>query len=135
MELRANDFRSGNLILHKNEVWVINDIHGASGLITVYPKGSESLGRRSIHDFQPIPLTDEWLIKFGFEADIDGDCTLGTILYYGQSRNPYKRGKALWIACDEDYFYDFPTSVQYVHQLQNLYYALTGEELTINDKP
>ena len=28
-----------------------------------------------------------------------------------------------------------PAECDYVHQLQNLYFALTGEELTIKEKP
>ena len=31
-----------------------------------------------------------------------------------------------------DYPFMYVKNTQYVHQLQNLYYALTGEELTIN---
>ena len=75
-------------------------------------------------DFKPIPLTEEWLLKFGFEKTIwdnfnsfrlsignndytivlysDGNCEVGDI-----------------ITC----------KIEYVNQLQNLYFALTGEEL------
>ena len=86
-------------------------------------------------DIKPIPLTEDWLIKFGFAKDAD--------------RNQYKKG---WFRiCDTisqglsfvdlDVFQNDEcvwVAVKYVHQLQNLYFALTGEELTIksntNDK-
>lgn len=96
---------------------------------------STSLGERiEVEYLSGIPLTEEWLLKMGFVQDCDGDYTLGTILYYGASRRLNAGPKALWIACYENYHYDIYTNIQYVHQVQNIYHALTGEELTINDK-
>jgi hypothetical protein len=90
-----------------------------------------SLGQwRHLSVFEPIPLTEEWLLKFRFEL-INND--------YWQSRNselklhwtvnknkmiPEFNEKRLVIG------YDF----EHVHQLQNLYFALTGEELTIDEQ-
>ena len=67
-------------------------------------------------DFRPIPLTEEILLKFGFLKD-DNFYHLNNI----------------WISnFYENYFsldgFD-ETKIEYVHQLQNLYFALTGEEL------
>ena len=68
-------------------------------------------------DYKPIPLTEEWLLKFGFDKAVNG-----------------------WWSSDEIFSYrdgyfgfgvDRHTKIQYVHELQNLYFALTGEELTI----
>jgi hypothetical protein len=79
---------------------------------------------------RPIPLTEEWLMKFGF-VPID------------------ERGYSKEVVNKEDnYEYNFVLSklaygydndvclyvIQYIHQLQNLYFALTGEELTIQDR-
>ena len=69
----------------------------------------------------PIPLTEEWLVKFGFDDN-------------------FHKGK-FWVCLDDDgYFYtnhnlndEGFTEVLHVHQLQNLYFALTGEELTIKE--
>ncbi len=83
----------------------------------------------------PIPLTPEWLTKFGFnskyksvhmhwnlgpfdleqKSDVDDDNNFipqENIWYFGYSG---------WVV-----------DVVWVHQLQNLYFALTGKELTIN---
>ncbi|MFY8170930.1 MAG: hypothetical protein ACOVK2_07450 [Candidatus Fonsibacter sp.] len=73
----------------------------------------------------PIPLTEEWLLKLGFDL-INNE--------YHQSRN--HELKLYWTVnknkmipeFNEKRFvtgYDF----KYVHQLQNLYFALTGKEL------
>lgn len=77
----------------------------------------------------PIPLTEEWLLKFGFVdlpfSDPDNvDYGLG--MFYIQFHK------------EVDDFICLNTSpdfiqVKYVHELQNLYFALTGEELTIKD--
>lgn len=70
--------------------------------------------------FTPIPLTEEWLVKFGFEKDSFG------CLYFGYF---YYR-KSLFYSSGEFSNIGLP-NIQYVHQLQNIYFALTGEELTI----
>jgi len=68
--------------------------------------------------FEPIPLTENWLKKLGFKLN----SAFGT--------STYGNG-VIGI-----FFYDGVGSYgiakfQYVHQLQNLYFALTGTELTV----
>jgi hypothetical protein len=73
-----------------------------------------------------IPLTEEWLVKFGFET-----------YKFDHKENQYRLKDRLVVVRNES-FYDYGSSVKvdYVHQLQNLFFALTGEELTIthNDR-
>ena len=83
-------------------------------------------------DLSPIPLTEEILLKAGFEKkgwqqelkmqiskyNILWWCDLGmSIICEGRS--------------DHDDMVTFDSDCKYVHQLQNLYFALTGEELEI----
>jgi len=69
---------------------------------------------------EPIPLTEEWLEKFGFEySDLNGDSGLWKIPPF-QIYGKYNQ-----------FIYDYRLDVNYVHQLQNLFYCLTGEELII----
>jgi hypothetical protein len=68
-------------------------------------------------DLKPIELTEEWLQKFGFE------------LYDSvEFRHFYRKND---FDLDENYQpIDFDCiEIKYVHQLQNLYFALTGQEL------
>lgn len=69
-------------------------------------------------DLQPIPLTEEWLLKFGFELK-----NWGIKVWY-------LKGFEI-----DQHFYlkgiDWGVRFKYVHQLQNLYFALTGKELTL----
>lgn len=92
--------------------------------------------------FEPIKLTKEWLIKFGFKEILNPDT------YWNAERIYIYREYALFY--DEtkiynldsgDIYYDISyqyrnghgiiKNIDYVHQLQNLYFALTGKELTI----
>lgn len=90
-----------------------------------------------ISDCQPIPLTEEWLVKFGcIQVDLFGD-------FHGE------KPMSNYIPENADMF-DFVISVYeddtiyltshgitwgidiiHVHQFQNLYFALTGQELEI----
>jgi hypothetical protein len=75
-------------------------------------------------NFEPIPLTEEWLFKFGFEKNENGLFKL-----FNESEVPILLNEDLdgW-TCDGINF--SVNGTQYVHQLQNLYFALTGKELT-----
>jgi len=67
----------------------------------------------------PIPLTEEWLLKFGFDNkcyEVIYDNTLGCYNFAVYNMGGDK------VVC---------ASPEYVHQLQNLYFALSGEELTM----
>ena len=77
-------------------------------------------------NLQPIPLTVEWLLKFGFEKS--GLWTY-VIELQGNLKLVYYLGEKGWSIGFKSYS-DF-SNLYYVHQLQNLYFALIGEELTI----
>ena len=72
--------------------------------------------------YQPIPLTEEILLKAGFEKRQD---TMWTI-YNKSWISLYKMMGGEYYEVEDTY-----TSLKYVHSLQNLYFALTGEELEI----
>lgn len=71
----------------------------------------------------PIPLTEEILLKAGFEKRQD---TMWTI-YNKSWISLYKMMGGKYYEVEDTY-----TSLKYVHSLQNLYFALTGEELEID---
>ena len=71
----------------------------------------------NIEDIEPIPLTEEWLLKFGYEV------TFVDFKHFYKLKDLYLDDK--FQPCDTFISYD----LQYVHQLQNLYFALTQKEL------
>jgi hypothetical protein len=73
----------------------------------------------------PIPLTPEILVKCGFKKE----------LVVGKSdKFFYSLNGLSYNECHVAWWYrgvlDF--QIKYLHQLQNLYFALTGTELTVN---
>ncbi|MEW7221957.1 hypothetical protein [Elizabethkingia anophelis] len=73
--------------------------------------------------FNPVEITEEWILKFGFEHK--------AIIYI--------KGMVLRLVdkClvggfeDNEYGIEHEVKINYVHQLQNLFYALTSEELKL----
>ncbi len=70
---------------------------------------------------KPIPLTEEWLVKLGFVKLINDLFEIGLYHYNAKEQRFY-------YSKDQDNEIDYAV-VEHVHQLQNLYFALTGEEL------
>ena len=89
-----------------------------------------------------IPLTSEWLLKFGFEKKPKNTfknialpyyCLNGVCLFFNESPpdNTYLIGYGF--NHGSDYYVATARWIDSVHELQNYYYALTGEELTIQE--
>lgn len=74
---------------------------------------------------EPIPLTEEWLIKFRFggRPDFKWNGIVGIQIGDGKY---YLALKDL-----SNVLFHSIVEIKYIHQLQNIYFALTGEELTI----
>ena len=66
----------------------------------------------------PIPIIEEWLLRFGFELE-EG--------WYWKSSLRLFNIRGLYFRAN----FPIKADILYVHSLQNLYFALTGEELEI----
>ena len=77
---------------------------------------------------EPIPLTEEWLVKFGFELGNDEwyDLVIPNGLFLSVEQYTFNV-----VIGQVVQFSHALTKLKSVHQLQNLYHALTGEDLTI----
>lgn len=110
--MRANELRVGDFIKQPNginEVFLIED-RETTYYINTFP----------INDIEPIPLTEEWLLKFGFRKDgvyFDDDNIV--LIRQRGTNNQFKLD------------YQKSQIIEFVHQLQNLYSSLIGQELTI----
>ena len=67
-----------------------------------------------------IPLTEDWLLKMGFKYDCDLVNSLCKNCIWFNKKN-----------MEATYLLQKLIKINYVHQLQNLYFALTGKELEI----
>lgn len=128
--MKANELRIGNYFMfgelrHKASYHDIANLY-ESALINKVPSGS----------YKPIPLTEDWLLKFGFELkdDINNGFAKPINEEYGTEHYYLYVNPKYFTTCliDNKKPHEiFINSVKYVHQLQNLYFALTGEELKL----
>lgn len=79
----------------------------------------------------PIELTEEWLTKFGFTVENSFAYSTGEEVAYNvfsKSELTFNSIQDCWWLCGKP----MKRQPKYVHQLQLLYFALTGTELKIN---
>jgi len=136
--MEVKDLRIGNYVeFHHVTKGVIKNFSKVGSLSIGIDKTIFSIGVEDYHfiadykGIKPIPLTEEWLLKFGFKTDFYGG--QGNVCYYA-SKGKFK---IYSIEDNKSYQYDYTlnmfTMIKHVHELQNLYHALTGEELTIKE--
>src|ERR1035437_7564253 len=120
--MKANELRIGN--------WVI--------ISTPFCMDYDAMHDTYIDDdwdeLIPIPLTEEWLLKFGFNNSEgqftmplrDDNLTYLEIYLYEHSVHSFNiyEDDCGEINCISLYY-----KIEYVHQLQNLYFSLTGKDL------
>lgn len=116
--MEAKELRIGNLVILKRSFYTYKkgDVFTLSNVGVDYLDRWQQMGASDelkTKDIEPIPLTEEWLVRFK-----ENDLT--KIIRKNHARNCY----SLHTECGYVWIY-------YVHQLQNLYFALTGEELEL----
>jgi hypothetical protein len=119
--MKANELRIGNMVSFCNGI-------SPKEIITIQGRFFTSFTDKypSVNNYyKPIPLTEEWLVKFGFMKFKRGYKlkNFGQFIIMGDKLAFYPAG-----ILDAMFRWDL---LQYVHQLQNLYFALTGNELEI----
>lgn len=137
--MKANELRLGNYVNFKNREDIlfcsINELSssGYIHLIRHFKVGDEDDQPEGIEDITPININEEWLERFGF---VNTTHKLGNPAPNHKAFEKYNFHIKLYGKDIENYMWFGEqvlsyAPVQYVHQLQNLYFALTGEELTI----
>lgn len=125
--MEARELRIGNLVKiprkkngeYYDKIVSLNAI--STGTFSINEDGKHLIAVE--REIEPIPLTEEILLKAGFEKRQD---TMWTI-YNKSWISLYKMMGGKYYEVEDTY-----TSLKYVHSLQNLYFALTGEELEID---
>ena len=116
-KLNAASLRIGNLVEYQldDDTWQLNKID-AKDLFWL-----EEEYRGQNHRYRPIPLTEEWLLKFGAEY----------IEFNNGMQNQYRIGNRLFVIRD-GFIVDYASSkiLKYVHTFQNFIFALTETEST-----
>jgi hypothetical protein len=119
--MKASELRIGNYYMFADNDGIVcrqvKEIkHNQFGLLSDYDGVN-------FENCRPLNLTEDWLFKFGFKGT-EGyyyDSEIGAIEFYYEEEI---------LVCD---IYNYRNeSVEYVHQLQNIFFALTNKELKIN---
>jgi len=107
--MKTNELRLGNYILTSG-----------GRLISVTIENIVKVAK-NISEYKPIPLTEEWIIGLGFGK---------------HDSTTFEKNGYYFDLEDTTFYNDWPSNastlnknVKYLHQIQNLYFALTGEEL------
>ena len=124
--MKANELRIGNIVIQGEIV----RIQESSARVKYELDGQDRLSYVDYDILEPIPLTEEWLIKFDLMLDTKSD----EIVRYSMIRFP---DFTVILQNNEQGQVEFNgyhiCYVNFVHQFQNLYFALTGKELTIKE--
>tara|TARA_R110000772_G_scaffold248916_1_gene363070 strand:+ start:300 stop:659 length:360 start_codon:yes stop_codon:yes gene_type:complete len=115
--IQVNELRIGN--------WVKYQFHDRLKKVKICSNDFKILDDKNTNDYKerysPIPLTEQWLIDFGAKE-------WKHIRY-----KTFKLGILMIGSTDNMKSFEivdlYMKPIKYVHQLQNLYFSLTGEEL------
>jgi len=140
--MKVNELRIGNFI-NGGEIIQSLPMHEGVFCAILLANEFQSFGHIvKISNLKPIPLTEEWLIKFGFNKTKE---TSPYSYYLGsEKRKAWKYVRLQYAtmvnteSLKESSGYSavylmnkFWSACTHVHQLQNLYFALTDKELEI----
>ena len=135
--INQNELRIGNLVMGKHlsvrntiEVYKIARVNWNGSIMVENRIGRFEEDMED--DITPIPLTEEWLMKCGFVNEFTG----------------HQEDDVMRLQIKKNFMIDYDLNymqlainqegdivdvdhIKYVHQLQNLHFALTGQELNI----
>ena len=143
---RAREYRIGNYVtvrgviqyiigIESNNDWNVEDGLGAFETIrtNVNPMNMSKDGLLYVSEAEPIPLIEEWLDKFGFGSKYKSVHTHWNYCGFGIEQKSDVADDGGELPTEQVFYYDYKYEIKYVHQLQNLYHALCGKELTIKN--
>lgn len=126
--MKANELRIGNYATDNIQTGVITVFNNEACVL----KHKSGIVKCKVSDLNPIELSESILKQFGFKLVFGGSGD-ANVYRFGEKCNTME-------VINRGYGFKYNTfnsceiKIQYVHQLQNLYFALTGEELTFKSE-
>lgn len=111
--MKTREFRIGNYIYAQDLITQVKSLSDGSINNWINPEVNHS----------PIPITEEWLIKFGFKQE-----RLISWIIYAEDNS-----LSLYFDLVSHEVIYGKTKLKYVHQVQNLCFILLDIELTLNN--
>lgn len=123
--MKANELRIGNWV-HDGSKFPMQVVAIFEDEVYLNFEGNEGgVWEVNIKDLQPFELDKQWLEKFGFEHKLNKYESYYVNQNYLYLKLEFYEYQKEWWLRNNKAICDF----KYVHQLQNIYHALTGEEL------
>lgn len=131
--MEAKELRIGNLVTHTDyteSIFTVTSIEmdESGGYAIGTSGGKNGSWINPLECIEPIPLTAEWLKNNTTTIEVD-DYPLH-VLGNGVSMEFYTDEIVILLGMEAEFKL---LHIEYVHQLQNLYFTLTGRELTIGE--
>lgn len=124
--MEAKELRIGNFVYYRDKSQVLEVYNiGSNGFSTLNSLGLE-YGSDDVSEYNGIPLTKDWLLKFGFTDNGDE---------YSKENFTIRPNRRYLVIEGFEYDYNgiiISTEHFYVHDLQNLYFAIKRHELECN---
>lgn len=112
--IKANELRIGNIVEWNKSIFNVCKISEDSI--------ENELWRKPLKELHPIPLTEEWLFKFGANK-------YGLSYEYDRFLLTYKKEYKYWYVRNQGYYY--LRKVEFVHEWQNFVFVMNGQELEL----
>jgi hypothetical protein len=132
--VKETELRIGNLVSQNGYPGLVYSIESAlprreerfndKVVITLYDSGLSTV---TLDQVSPVTITDDLLTRFGFQGEYNSMINIMTFILPGTPFS-FVQGKFVMQTGTGD----FCVYLKFAHQLQNLYFALVGEELTLN---
>jgi hypothetical protein len=126
--IQANELRIGNYLKNNGVVVKID-------ALSIFHIWDDKL----LKNYEPIPLTEEWLLKFGFGKEWETASGVTHKIIHEECFYHKLSDLVIFMRSEiRDIDYPFVSiakrdvKIQYVHKLQNLYFTLTNTELTLS---
>jgi hypothetical protein len=131
--MNAKELRIGNLVYHNDEIIEIKSLR---------PQDDDVNDEISFDSIYGIKLTEEWLIKCGFEEcqdyyaggksmffyDIDKSLENSEFYIFSNENNEFNLS-----SMEDQIVISKKLNIKYVHEIQNLIFALTRKDLVVSD--
>lgn len=132
--MKTNELRIGNWVKVNDPIFGVNTYKVATirdnGIITLNDNMS-----CLVDNIEPIELTEDVLLKIGFGKRNDCYTLSNEYIFFVYYKDSFKQELLASVKRKGKYYYNTNElknyDIKYLHQLQNAYYCLTGEELEV----
>ncbi len=134
--MKSSELGLGNLVWNSTQkiavpvnLKIINEQHGLESLL------AQGIFTKDDSLWEPVPITEKWLEKLGFIKEAAGEYYIDAFSkghpsarFEIEFRNKGVLLKSRYQQSNDDLKM---RHIKYIHQLQNLFHSLVGEELTV----